>query len=166
MKSSVTTCLVLLLLCAPVNLSQTKRVARTAGSGLAPGYYFAIDMCRACYYPDWKKDTVRLFKENGLRAAVNDSPEYAPQSEGFAPIKLPKQGLYGEVVYVGPFASEAAALNALEKFPPVLSVVQRKRNKMDGSEDSGWPLSDNEKVTRTSGNDYQYGFYMIKGYKL
>jgi hypothetical protein len=162
----VASCLAILLLCTTAMPSQTKHASHPANSGLAPGYYFAIDMCRACYYPEWKKDAIRLFKLNALRATVNDSPEFNTSSQSFAPVRLPKRGLYGEVVYVGPFETEAAAMSALEKFPPVLSFIQNKRSKMGGPEDSGWPLSDGEKVSRTSGNDYQYGFYSIKGYKL
>jgi len=65
-----------------------------------------------------------------------------------------------------PFTSEEAALAALDKFPIVLREVQKKRNKMGGAGDEGWPLSEGEGVVRTKGNDYKYGFYEIKGCKL
>jgi len=87
--------------------------------------------------------------------------------ERFAPVKIfQRRGLWKDVVYVGPFGSEETAIEALDKFPAVLGLAQRKRNKMEGMENGGWPLSDDERVRRTAGNDYKYGFYEIKGCRL
>ncbi len=87
--------------------------------------------------------------------------------ERFVAMKVfPRRGLWKDIVYVGPFASEEAAIKSLEEFPAVLGVVQRKRNKMGRAADEGWPLAEGEKVEPGTGNDYRYGFYEIKGCKL
>jgi hypothetical protein len=161
------TCLLLTLLCATTLFSQTRRSARPTQTSIKPGYYFTVDMCHACYYPNWTKDLLRLFQAQGLRAAGYEGAVMETPSEKFAAVKMfPRRGLWKDIVYVGPFTSEEAALAALDKFPLVLAEVQRKRNKMEGAEGAGWPLSDGEKVRRTKGNDYQYGFYEIKGCRL
>jgi hypothetical protein len=124
-------------------------------------------MCHACYYPNWTKDLLRLFQAQGLRATVYEGAMMETPSERFASVKMfPRRGLWKDIVYVGPFTSEEAALAALDKFPIVLREVQKKRNKMGGAGDEGWPLSEGEGVVRTKGNDYKYGFYEIKGCKL
>lgn len=161
------TCLVLFLLCATTPFSQTRRSARSAQPSVKPGYYFTVDTCRACYYPDWKKDVVRLFKGQGVPTTIYEGAMMETPNERFIALKIfPRRGLWSDVIYVGPFASEKAAVAALDKFPAVLGYVQRKRNKMGGSADEGWPLSEGEKVRRAKGNDYQYGFYEIKGCRL
>jgi hypothetical protein len=131
------------------------------------GYYFTVDMCNACYYPDWAKDITRLFKEKGISAATFEGAMMESAKERFAPVKIfQRRGLWKDIVYVGPFGSEEAAIAALDKFPAVLVVIQRKRNKMEGAGNGGWPLSDEERVRRSAGNDYKYGFYEIKGCRL
>jgi hypothetical protein len=102
-----------------------------------------------------------------LKATLYEGAMMETPSERFVSMKMfPRRGLWKDIVYVGPFTSEEAALAALDKLPIVLREVQRKRNKMGGAGDEGWPLSDGEKVVRTKGNDYKYGFYEIKGCKL
>ncbi len=161
------TCLLLMLLAVPAFFSQTRRTVRPAQTGIKPGYYFTVDMCHACYYQNWTKDLLRLFQAQGLRATVYEGAMMETPSERFASVKMfPRRGLWKDVVYVGPFPSEEAALAALDKFPIVLREVQRKRNKMGGAGDEGWPLSEGAGVVRTKGNDYKYGFYEIKGCKL
>jgi hypothetical protein len=68
-------------------------------------------------------------------------------------------------LYVGPLQSEEAAMRALDEFPSVLAFIQKKRDSMNGGSE-GWAISDNARVRRTSGNNYQYGFFTIKGYRL
>ncbi len=166
MKRSIA-CIVIILLCATVPFSQTSRNARPAQTRMKPGYYFTVDMCRACYYPEWMKDVIRLFKEQDISATIYEGAMMETPNERFFSLKIfPKRGLWSDIVYVGPFASEEAAAAALDKFPAVLGNVQRKRNKMGGSADEGWPVSEGEKVRRTKGNDYKYGFYEIKGCRL
>jgi hypothetical protein len=159
--------LLMIFLFATSSFSQTRRGARPAQISMKPGYYFTIDMCHACYYPDWAKDIVRLFKEKGISATTYEGAMMETPKERFAPVKIfQRRGLWKDIVYVGPFASEEAAIEELDKFPAVLGLAQRKRNKMEGAEGGGWPLNDNEVVKRTAGNDYKYGFYEIKGCKL
>jgi len=43
---------------ATANFSQTRRGARPAQISMKPGYYFTVDMCNACYYPDWAKEAL------------------------------------------------------------------------------------------------------------
>jgi hypothetical protein len=157
----------MILLCATASSSQTRRGAPPAQKSMKPGYYFTIDMCHACYYPNWATDLIRLFQEKGLQATLYEGALMETKNAPFAAIKLfPRRGLWGDIVYIGPFDSEEAALAALEKFPPVLANVQNKRNKLGGKGDPGWPLSENEPVKRDVGNDYKYGFYEIKGCRL
>ena len=159
------TCVLLMLLSVSAFFSQTRRSVRPAQTSVTPGYYFTVDMCNACYYPNWTKDLLRLFQARDLKATLYEGAMMETPSEKFASVKMfPRRGLWQDIVYVGPFTSEETALAALDKFPIVLREVQRKRNKMGG--DEGWPLSDNEEVVRTKGNDYKYGFYEIKGCKL
>lgn len=166
MKSLIA-CLIITLLCATAPLSQTRRSARPAQTSIKPGYYFTVDMCRACYYPEWRKDVVRLFQQQGISALIYEGAMMETAHERFASLKVfPRRGMWSDVVYVGPFASEEAAVAALDKFPAVLGTVQRKRNKLGGAADEGWTLVEGEKVQRTKGNDYKYGFYEIKGCKL
>lgn len=161
------TLLVLLLFCVAAPTAQTKRRGRTAQSNLTPGYYFTVDACRACYYTDSKKELVKLFQEQGLKASIYEGKMMESPNEKFAPTKIfGRSGMWSDVVYVGPFASEDEALGALAKFPVVLGYVQKKRNKMDGAGNEGWPLGENDKVENTRGNDYKYGFYEIKGSHL
>ena len=160
------TCLLLILFSVPTFFSQ-RRTVLPAQSSIKPGYYFTVDMCHACYYPNWAKDLLRLFQAQGLKATLYEGAMMETPSERFVSMKMfPRRGLWKDIVYVGPFTSEEAALAALDKLPIVLREVQRKRNKMGGAGDEGWPLSDGEKVVRTKGNDYKYGFYEIKGCKL
>jgi len=173
MKKRVFPCLLvvavaLLPLHAPAGFSQAQRTTRAAQTGLKTGFYFTVDTCRACYYTNWQAETVRLFKQNALPVTIYEGKEIETRTEKFAPVKLfPKQGLWSDLIWVGPFESEKAATDALDKFPGVLSFIQRKRSKQEGrAADAGWPVSDTEKVTRTSGNDYKYGFFFIKGYRL
>ena len=109
-----------------------------------------------------------MFKEKGLAVTIYEGKEIEAPIEKFAPLKpFAKQGLWSDLIWVGPFESEKTATDALDRFPGVLVVVQRKRNKAEGrAADAGWPLSDSERVTRTKGNDYKYGFFFIKGYRL
>jgi len=161
------TCFVIALLCATAHFAQTRRGARPAQTAMKPGYYFTVDMCHACYYENWAKDIARSFQEKGLRTIVYEGAMMETPNEKFAPVKIfARRGLWKDIVYVGPFESEQAAIEALDKFPVVLGPVQRKRNKMGGAEDAGWPLGESEKVKRTKGNDYKYGFYEIKGCRL
>ncbi|MCI0525148.1 MAG: hypothetical protein L0Y75_07785 [Acidobacteria bacterium] len=161
------TCMAIISLCATMPFSQTRRSARPAQTSMKPGYYFTIDMCRACYYTDWEKDVIRLFKEQQISATVYEGAMMETPNEKFFSMKIfPKRGLWGDIVYVGPFASEETAIAALDKFPAVLGFVQRKRSKMGGGADQGWPVKEGEKVRRTRGNDYKYGFYEIKGCRL
>ncbi|HEX8087445.1 MAG TPA: hypothetical protein VF762_01240 [Blastocatellia bacterium] len=167
MTKRLIACLVMVFLFAAAGLSQARRGARPAQVNMKPGYYFTVDMCHACYYPDWAKDIARLFKEKGISATTYEGAMMESLKERFAPVKIfQRRGLWKDVVYVGPFGSEEAASEALDKFPSVLGVAQRKRNKMEGAEGGGWPLSDDERVRRTAGNDYKYGFYEIKGCRL
>jgi hypothetical protein len=166
MKNLIT-CLLLVLLGASAASAQAGRGARPALTSLKPGYYFTVDMCHACYYPNWTKDLTRLFRAQGVGAATYEGAMMETPSESFASVKMfPRRGLWKDIVYVGPFTSEESALKALNKFPAVLAEVQRKRNKMGGAGDEGWPLGGGEEVRRTRGNDYKYGFYEIKGCKL
>lgn len=159
--------LVILPLCATITVSQTTRRARVAESNLKPGFYFTVDACRACYYPAFKEDLRRQFQSQGLGASIYEGKMMEEPREKFAAVKMfPRKGLWSDVVYVGPFTSEEEATSALIKFPSVLAFVQKKRNKIGGADDAGWPLSENEKVERTKGNDYKFGFYEIKGCKL
>jgi hypothetical protein len=163
----VIVCLFLMLLCVTAVFSQTRRTVRPAQTSIKPGYYFTVDMCHACYYPNWTKDLLRLFQAQGLKVIAYEGAMMETPRERFASVKMfPRRGLWKDIVYVGPFTSEETALAALDKFPVVLREVQRKRNKMDAGSDGGWPVSDGEKVVRTKGNDYKYGFYEIKGCKL
>ena len=108
-----------------------------------------------------------MFQAQGLKVTAYEGAMMETPRERFAAVKMfPRRGLWKDIVYVGPFASEETALAALDKFPVVLREVQRKRNKMDAGSDGGWPVSDRDKVVRTKGNDYTYGFYEIKGCKL
>lgn len=162
-----TACLLLVLLGAGALFSQTRRGVRSTPTSVKPGYYFMIDMCHACYYPNWTKDLARSFQAEGLGVSIYEGAMMESPNERFASVKMfPRRGLWKDLVYVGPFASEEAALTALDKFPAALRVVQGKRNKMDGGEGGGWPLEAGEKVRRTKGNDYQFGFYEIKGCRL
>lgn len=161
------TCMVIILLYASTPFSQTKRSPRPAQASMKPGYYFTVDMCRACYYDEWMEDVVRLFREKHIRATIYEGAMMETPNEKFASLKIfPRRGLWSDIVYVGPFASEDAALAALDKFPAVLGYVQRKRSKMSGSEEKGLSVSEDEKVQRAKGNDYKYGFYEIKGCRL
>ena len=172
MKKRVAPCLltlvILLTLSAPAGFSHPQRTTRAAQTGLKVGFYFTIDTCRACYYRNWQEETVRLFKATDLAVTIYEGKEIESPNEKFAPLKLfARKGLWSDLIWVGPFESEKAATDALEKFPPVLAVVQRKRSKQEGSAaDAGWPVSDSERVTRAAGNDYKYGFFVIKGYRL
>jgi hypothetical protein len=160
-------CMVIILLCAATPFSQTKRSPRPAQTSMKPGYYFTVDMCRACYYDDWKEDVVRLFREKHISATIYEGAMMETPNERFAALKIfPRRGLWSDIIYVGPFASEEAAAAALDKFPAVLGYVQRKRSKMSGGPEQGWPLPEDEKVRRAKGNDYKYGFYEIKGCRL
>ena len=157
----------MVVLFAITGISQARRGTRPAQTSVKPGYYFTVDMCHACYYPDWAKDIARLFKEKGISATTYEGTMMESPKERFAPVKIfQRRGLWKDIVYVGPFGSEEAAVEALDKFPGVLATAQRKRNKMEGAENGGWPLSDDERVRRTAGNDYKYGFYEIKGCRL
>jgi hypothetical protein len=159
--------LLMAFLLGTATFSQTRRGARPAQISMKPGYYFTVDMCHACYYTDWAKDIVRLFKEKGISATTYEGAMMEVPKEPFAPVKIfQRRGLWSDIVYVGPFESEETAVQALDKFPAVLGMVQRKRNKMEGAESGGWPVNDNEKVRRAVGNDYKFGFYEIKGCRL
>lgn len=167
MTKRLITGLLITLLLATTSFSQTRRGARAAPISMKPGYYFTVDMCHACYYSDWAKDISRLFKEKGISATTYEGAMMEVPKERFAPVKIfQRRGLWKDIVYVGPFESEETAIQALDKFPAVLGLAQRKRNMMEGGQNSGWPLSDDERVRRTAGNDYKYGFYEIKGCRL
>lgn len=161
------TCLIVILLSASTFFTQTKRSTKPAPSSIKPGYYFTVDMCRACYYTEWKKDIVRLFQEKHISVTIYEGAMMESPTERFVSMKIfPRRGLWGDIVYVGPFASEESAVAALDKFPAILGFVQRKRTRMEASPDQGWPVSEDEKVRRVKGNDYKYGFYEIKGCRL
>ena len=167
MTKRLITGLLMALLFATASFSQARRGSRPAQISMKPGYYFTVDMCHACYYPDWAKDIARLFKEKGVSATTYEGAMMESPKERFVTVKMfQRRGLWKDVVYVGPFETEEAAAGALDKFPAVLAVAQRKRNKMEGTENGGWPLSDDERVKRSAGNDYKYGFYEIKGCRL
>lgn len=160
-------CLILTLLCASANFAQAKRGGRLAAPSVKPGYYFTVDMCRACYYANWATEIARLLQQQGVPATLYEGAMMESKQERFLAMKIfPRRGLWKDLVYVGPFASEAEATAALDKLPSVLSFVQKKRNQMEGKGAEGWPLSDDKKVTRAEGNDYRYGFYEIKGVRL
>lgn len=160
-------CMVIILLCATTLFSQAKRSPRPAQTSMKAGYYFTVDMCRACYYEEWREDVIRLFREKQIGATIYEGAMMETPNEGFVSMKIfPRRGLWSDIVYVGPFASEKAAVAALDKFPAVLGYVQRKRSKMGGGPEQGWPVPEGEKVRRAKGNDYKYGFYEIKGCRL
>src|ERR1700720_3522632 len=97
------TCLLLMLLGVPAFFSQTRRTVRPAQTSIKPGYYFTVDMCHACYYPNWTKDLLRLFQAQGLRATVYEGAMMETPSERFASVKMfPRRGLWKDIVYVGP----------------------------------------------------------------
>ncbi|MDQ3650829.1 MAG: hypothetical protein M3458_11270 [Acidobacteriota bacterium] len=159
--------LIITLLCAIANFSQTRRGTQPARASLKPGYYFTIDMCRACYYPNWPKDLHRLFQDKKMNATTYEGALMETPRERFVAMKIfPRRGLWKDIVYVGPFASEEAAIKALEEFPAVLGVVQKKRNRMGSAAGEDWPLSEGEKVELGAGNNYRYEFNEIKGCKL
>jgi hypothetical protein len=167
MTKRLITGLLVAFLLANTGSSQTRRGARPAQISMKPGYYFTVDMCHACYYTDWAKDIARLFKEKGISATTYEGAMMESPKERFAQVKIfQRRGLWKDIVYVGPFGSEEAAIGALDKFPAVLGSAQRKRNKMEGSENGGWPVGEDERVRRAAGNDYKYGFYEIKGCRL
>jgi hypothetical protein len=132
---------------------------------MKPGYYFDIQMCSACYYSEWWDDAIPLFRAKGIPATMRKGYEGKRSSLPFAPLRVFDM-LRGVSLYVGPFESEEAALRALDDFPSALAFVQRKRNRTEGGDGAGWPISDNERVRRTTGNEYDYGFYFIKAYRL
>ncbi len=160
-------CLLIMLLGATAFFAQTRRSVRSAPTSIKPGYYFTVDMCHACYYPNWNKDLLRLFQAQGLKATSYEGAMMETRRERFAPVRMfPRRGLWKDIVYVGPFVSEETATAALDKFPIVLGEVQRKRNRIGGTKEEEWPISRDEQVTRSVGNDYKYGFYEIKGCRL
>ena len=167
---------VIVLLCITSGVAQTKRKKTSAGTAMKSGYYFTVNMCRACLYFDWDKDAVRWFRAKGITAVYGKGSENKTSSQPFATVKRfemsfdsssdrPSDILMQIDLYVGPFASEQAASSALEKFPSVLDRIMQKRNKMEGS-GGGWDIPRNENVSRSSGNNYEYGFFFIKGYRL
>ncbi len=176
MKRTIT-CALIMLLCASGTFAQSRRGKRPAGVSLKPGYYFTINMCRACMYPEWHDDAVRLFRNNGIRAIVGKGFENATSRQPFAPLKAfqmrfdssandrPSDILMQIDLYVGPFESEQVAMQALDKFPGVLGAIQKKRNKMEEGNE-GWPISGSERVRRVENNLYEYGFFFLKGYRL
>lgn len=177
MTKRTITCIVIVLSCVTGSLAQSRSSKRPAGVSMTPGYYFTIGMCRACLYPEWHDDAIRLFRAKGIRAVVGKGYENVTTGYSFAPIKAFEMRFDSNVgrdsdvliqieLYVGPFNSEVVAMNALNDFPAVLSSIQRKRNRMEGSDKSGWPISRDERVRRRSGNSYEYGFFFIKGYRL
>ena len=108
------TCLLLMLFSVPTFFSQ-RRTVRPAQSSIKLGYYFTVDMCHACYYPNWTKDLLRLFQAQGLKATLYEGAMMETPSERFVSMKMfPRRGLWKDIVYVGPFTSEEAALAALD----------------------------------------------------
>ena len=170
------TCFVIVAFCALCAFAQTRRSGRSAAVGVANGYYFTIGMCRACVYGEWHSDAIRLFRARGIPAFIGRGHESRTSHQPFAPISAfemrfdPNAGSDSELLvqvelYVGPFQSQEAATRALDEFPSVLAFIQRKRDSMYGSSE-GWAISDSAKVSRTSGNNYQHGFFTIKGYRI
>lgn len=168
MKRS-TICLLVLLLSASYNFSQSKRGNRPSGIRTQPGYYFTVSLCHACAYFGWHEDAIKGFRAKGIRAAVGGGYlAYGASNLSFATTRVFKweqsEEFWSVELLVGPFGSEEAAGRALDGFPSVLSSVQKKRNHMDSGE--GWPLKPNERVNHMSGNNYDYGFFDIRGYRL
>jgi hypothetical protein len=66
-------------------------------------------------------------------------------------------------LYFGPFSTQNEAIAALQKFPSVLASIQTKRNNM---RDNGeWEFDPNQPIVRY-GNEYEYGFFFIRGYQI
>jgi hypothetical protein len=160
----VVTCLVISLLCTAGGFSQSERGKRAVGSGMKPGYYFDIQMCSACFYSEWWDDAIPLFRAKGISATMRKVYEGKQSNLPFAPLRAFEM-LRGVSLYVGPFESEGTTQRALDDFPYALAFVQRKRNRTEDGDGAGWPVSDNERVRRTTGSEY-VGFYFIKGYRL
>lgn len=172
MKQKIT-CLVIVILCAVSSFAQSKGTKRSTIPTVKPGYYFTIYMCHACAYSGWHEDAIKWFRAKGINASKGGGDISNNSNLPFALINAfnwKKSSFWLINLYVGPFASEEAAVSALDDFPSVLIRITEKRNKPDGrlklDFEEDYPIDLNEVVTRTSGNNYHYGFFFITGFNL
>ena len=136
----------------------------------APGYYFTVGACHACAYFGWHEEAIRLFRTRGITAFKGSGFENLSSSAPFAPMGAfqmlnPESAFWAMALYVGPFDSETAAMQALSQFPPVLLRIMETR----GGFDDEVRANQRESVTRRSGNRYDFGnssFFMVGGYQL
>lgn len=171
MKRTLTS-IAIVIFCLASTFAQSRHTKRPDLNRTPPGHYFTISVCHACAYFGWHEDTIKGFRAKSIRAAVGGGyVAYANRTsnERFAPVRAFKwersEEFWPIELLVGPFSSAETASRALDDFPAVLLLVQRKRNRMEGS-NGGWPISQNERVSHVSGNNYSYGFFDITGYRL
>ena len=171
----------LILLCAISIYAQTRRKKSPVVPQSQSGYYFTINTCNACCY-DWHKSAANFFKASGIPAVIVSGQERTgSDTQGFAPIRSFEKFFYEDVtrdseicaqitLYIGPFGSENAAVNALEKFPAVLVDVIKNRGSDDIYTEAQIRSFEQSKITQQgTSNNWIFGddsFFFINGYQI
>jgi hypothetical protein len=171
----------IVLLCATGVSAQSRRQNRSTATQTLPGYYFTINTCNACCY-DWHDSAAKLFKADGISTVVVAGQERTgSKTQGFAPIRSFEKFFYEDVtrdseicaqgtLYVGPFVSEDSAIDALEKFSPVLSSVIKNSGTYETYSEVERRNLEQAKVTQNGmSNNWMFGddsFFFIHGYQI
>lgn len=109
----------------PTTTSVTKP---DTASRAKPGFYIKFDMCHACAYAVWQKDTISALARAGIKAFVSDviRSHYTEQSYWtLKSLRLRRVGNEGWLtpVYAGPFESELSARQTFSRLPAILTPV-------------------------------------------
>lgn len=147
----------------------------TSKTKMPSGYYFTVNMCRACLYSDWADDAINWLRERGVNARYGQGGESLSSELPFAPIrafqvKLEKSSndrasdiLMQMDLYIGPFTSQTTANKSAQAVSEVLYLIQKKRIFLElasTANDDPWKLNQSDRIQRYSGNNYNYGFLL------
>lgn len=106
------------------------RQTRVKAFPAKPGFYIQFNMCHACSYYGWQKDTVSALGKAGVQALVSDDPlshHTEQRYQALQSLRLRRVVASRRVtedwstpLYAGPFDSEQAARQAFSQLASIL----------------------------------------------
>lgn len=141
--------------------------AMVANFHAKPGFYIRLDVCHACAYYGWQRDTISAFQKVEIQAFVAEdtSSHYTKQQYLALPslqlrkVSQKKDEDWSVPVYVGPFDSEQAAK---KEFSKLASTLKSSLDEFDkhGAEVGNKPLP--RQFTDCTGNQCTLAGYFVQ----
>ncbi|HEX3526331.1 MAG TPA: hypothetical protein VH988_04625 [Thermoanaerobaculia bacterium] len=134
-----------------------------------PGFYIRLDVCHACAYYGWQRDTISAFRKVGIQAFVAEdtASHYTEQQYWTLPslllrkVSQKKDEDWSVPVYAGPFDFEQAAK---QEFSKLASILKPSLDEFDKHEVGNKPLS--RQFTDCTGNQCTLAGYFVQFIKV